>query len=185
MSIEELETKLSEISPLIRKFAESLKFTAVCEFKIEEWDNLISKPKFEKGLYFIEIKNDKRFNNFNNWIIDFTDKYEQKDEEGEHIFKYRFVPNLIKKRIKAQKEFGEWIPMYIGKSMNITDRVNQHVNIELEKNTFALKLKARTLLHDQTFRLNIIEINSKHYDLVVPRIESYFREKLNPIIGKQ
>lgn len=185
MSIEKLEAKLSEITPLMKEFAESLEFTAVCDFKIEQWDNLISIPKFEKGLYFIEIKNDKKFSDFNDWIKDFTSKYEQKDEDGRHIFKYRFVPNLIKKRIKAQKEYGEWIPMYIGKSMNITDRVNQHVNIGLEKNTFALKLKARTLLYDQTFRLNVIEINSKHYDLVVPRIESYFREKLNPIIGKQ
>lgn len=41
----------------MKEFAESLEFTAVCEFKIEQWDNLISIPKFEKGLYFKEINN--------------------------------------------------------------------------------------------------------------------------------
>lgn len=57
MNVEKLETKLSEIMPLLKEFADSIEFTALREFKIEQWDNLISIPKFEKGLYFIEINN--------------------------------------------------------------------------------------------------------------------------------
>lgn len=127
----------------------------------------------------IEIKNDNTFTSFNEWIDHFRVRW-----ENEKYLK-KFTPNLKKVRIKTHSDLKEWIPIYIGKSKNISTRIGEHIYKELDKTTFALKLMARENLKNETFRLQTIKIGVTNYDAIVPRIESYFRDEINPIIGKQ
>ncbi len=47
-----------------------------------------------------------------------------------------------------------------------------------------MKLSTRNNLHGYTIRVSTIKIDVINYDIIVPKIESYFREKFNPIVGR-
>ena len=175
-----LDLKLTEIQKELNDILENIDFEFICEFNMENCEsnipwNLITNP----GIYFLEIKNNKRFETFTDWINDFKKEWEDPK------YKWRFVPNLKQKRIQMHTELKEWIPIYIGKSHNIKDRIHQHIYKELEQNTFALKLKARENMKNETFRLSMIKLEIKNYDWIVPKFENKLRNKYNPLIGKQ
>ena len=75
--------------------------------------------------------------------------------------------------------------IYIGKSKNISKRVYEHIFLELNKKTFAMKLFARENLIDEIFRLSAIRIEIKNYDAIIPIVESELRNRFNPLIGRQ
>lgn len=181
--IDEINTKVEEIIKEIEKFALTLEFEEICEFSMEEDEDLdkkIPQDKLEKsGIYLIEIKNNGNWQNFSEWIEDFKKKWE--DER----YKKKSVPNIIQKRIKTHKELQDWIPLYIGKSKNIFSRFSDHIFKELDKTRSALKLKERENLKGEIYKLSIIHIPNKNYDFIVPFIERQLRDKINPIIGKQ
>ncbi|WP_157970322.1 hypothetical protein [Albibacterium indicum] len=85
----------------------------------------------------------------------------------------------------AHKELKEWIPLYIGKSRNIASRIHGHIFRELDKTTFAMKLKSRENLYGQRFRISYIKLDVNNYDMLVPYVERRLRNKINPIVGKQ
>jgi hypothetical protein len=178
---EEISSKINQLNNELKEYAKSLEFEPKCEFTLENCDELIPWNEIKgKGVYFIEIKNNKNFDDFKTWVENFRLEWENP------AYKRKFVPNLKKKRIKKQDgEFGDWIPLYIGKSNNISGRVKEHIHKELDKHTFALKLNAREHAKKETFRLSVIQIPTENYNIIMPIIENALRGKLNPIIGRQ
>lgn len=180
MQIESIDNEINRQLELLKEEVKLIDLQEVCEFKLDEaaekipWNDLVYK-----GIYLFEIKNDERFSDFNSWINDFKETWEGKD------YKYKFTPNTRKVRIKAHNELKEWIPIYIGKSRNIGQRIREHIFKELHKSTFALKLMARSNLKGNTFRLKVLKVEVKNYDSIVPKIEWQLRDRINPILGKQ
>lgn len=176
---EEINNKFTQLKTELSEFAETLEFTEICEFSMNDlsqipWDNLNIS-----GIYKIDIKNNGIYSDFPNWINEFREKWEDLQ------YKRKFVPNIKTKRIKMHNELQEWIPLYLGKSKKISSRIHQHIFKEMEKTTFALKLYARENIKDETYKLSIIEIQNENYDFIIPFVEKKLRDKINPIIGKQ
>lgn len=138
---------------------------------------LISYP----GIYKIEIKiSDDTTIVFNDWINKFRELWEHED------YKRHFVPNIkIKRVIANHPDSTIWFPLYIGKSKNISTRINEHIRFKLSRNTTAMKLLERVNIYENEFRISTIKINVANYDLIVPEFENYFRDKINPILGRQ
>ena len=177
--LESINTKLKNINAELIEFANSLELEFVCEFNMENcneipWENINCK-----GIYFIEIKNNYLFEDFKTWAENFRKEWE------DEMYKKKFVPNLKKIRINKLSELNEWIPLYIGKSKKIKSRVYEHIHKELGKPTFALKLNSRQHIKKETFRLSILKVDTENYDWVMPVFEKTLRDKLNPIIGRQ
>lgn len=176
-----IEEKLKNLNDEIEKFAESLKFKIVQEFtfsKIKE--DLITKEMKEldsQGIYFLEIYKGKDFENLKEWKVNFSEKW-KKD-------KINKSPTIAANRLRELSEFNEWIPFYLGKSEKIQKRITEHLTLEKEKSTYALKLNSRESLIKNRFRLSVIQIDTKHYDLIMHKIEQVLRNKYKPIVGKQ
>ncbi|MEJ8599089.1 hypothetical protein JSO61_009125 [Riemerella anatipestifer] len=178
-ALQSINLKLDQIKIELENFVENLELTEICNFNMENcgdipWDLI----KFQ-GIYFIEIQIRNKELTFDEWLQNFKNDWE--DER----YKRKFVPNIKLKRIRKHKELDEWIPLYLGKSKNISSRIFQHIYKDINKTTFALKLRARENIWKENFRLSVIEVNSDSYDWVVPVIERKLRDKLNPILGKQ
>jgi hypothetical protein len=160
----------------------ALKFTDAITFNIEQADELINYNELQfPGVYYLEISNSDRTADFKTWSDDFLEKWHHED------YLRKFTPNSRKMRLKAHRDATnfEWVPLYLGKSRNIGNRVHQHIHLGLEKPTFALKLKARTNVHDLKFRLSFIKIDVKNYNVIMPLVESQLRNRFNPILGRQ
>ena len=179
-SIEEIDEMFCSCIAEISSAAMDLKFTQNFEFRLSneipkvQWDSIVYP-----GVYLIEMKNNGEFDSFKPWIENFTKQWEHED------FKRKFVPNIKKKRVSQHTLIQEWIPIYIGKSKSIGKRFFEHLYLDLNRNTFALKLYSRPYFHNNYFRLSTIKIDVKSYDQIVPIIENTLRNKINPIIGKQ
>ena len=178
--INEIDGKLTELWSGVSEIAQKMIFKVITEFKIADANQSIPFNDLKyPGIYLIEIKNCRKFLDFNSWIFDFQEKWQHSDYKGYH------TPSIKKKRIKATKSFNDWIPLYIGKSKDINSRVYTHINQPREKTMFAMKLGLRTNLLGDIFRLSTIHIDVKNYDWIVPVIESELRKKINPLTGKQ
>ncbi len=175
----EIDQKLTTINKELTQAAATLKFDPICEFNMTTASNIPWDKLQHKGIYLIEINNSTKHQTIGDWVEAFQAEWELEE------YKRRFVPNLKKKRIKMHSELKEWMPIYLGKSRNIKKRVYEHIFIDLHRNTFALKLNSRENMQNKSFRLNILKIDTENYDWVVPKLEKYFRDKINPIIGKQ
>ncbi|WP_299676215.1 hypothetical protein [uncultured Dokdonia sp.] len=180
-SLNQIDDDITEIKLLIEKIILDLTFLEICEFKLNKhhipeipWGSL----KYS-GLYLIEIKNQGAFNTFSDWVEDFRLKWADKK------YLKSFTSNLKKKRIERHTKLNDWIPLYIGKSKKIEGRIHEHLFKELHKTTFALKLNARDNLFNETFRLSTLKCNVTNYSVIMPILESKFREQINPIIGRQ
>ncbi|WP_371142422.1 hypothetical protein [Burkholderia cepacia] len=113
------------------------------------------------------------------WMQAFRAEWEHED------YKRKFTPNLKKKRINRHRSLPEWLPLYLGKSRNVGARVLEHLNLGLDKTTFALKLRARPTMATRAFRLHVLELRVENYDLIAPALEAALRDRFNPIVGKQ
>jgi len=165
---------------ILNQIIEEVNFNKLSEFKLDDAANKIPwNDIVYSGIYLLEIKNNGTYSSFSEWVENFKSEWEHEE------YLRRFTPNLKKIRIRAHKELSEWMPLYIGKSKNISSRIHDHIYKELEKTTFALKLMARRNLINETFRLKTIKIEVENYDAIVPRIEWQLRNRINPIIGKQ
>ncbi|EPN8252974.1 hypothetical protein ACT3SD_004652, partial [Vibrio alginolyticus] len=98
----------------------------------------------------------------------------------------RYYPSRAKKHISRLKQ-GKFIPLYLGKRDNLSDRIINHLDGSEESGTYALKLRSRPeLLSGVELRYSFHEfnINPRAY-FGVEVIEKSLREVFNPIIGKQ
>ena len=181
--MKELELIDNELNRQFEKLSEitkAIKFELVAQFKIEEANEKIQWDQIQfPGIYLFEIKNDGKFASFEKWIKDFKAKWENEEYLKKH------TPNLRELSIKAHSHLADWVPMYIGKSRHVNKRIDEHINKELHKTTYALKLMARKNLKDNLFQLKTIKVSVNNYDAIIPRIESQLRNQLNPVIGKQ
>ena len=178
---DEIDKNLSGQMLLLKKETEGLKFKVVSEFKLEKSIRDIKFNNIEySGVYLFEINIDtKKYKSYKAWENEFIKKWRDKRYHGMH------TPDLKIKRLSKHTELKSWMPLYLGKSKNISKRVEDHLFIGLEKTTFALKLAARENLYNTDIRLSAINIAVNNYDLIVPKIESQLREKIHPIAGKQ
>jgi len=177
--LKKLDKELTVLNSELTEIAGELKFERICEFDMATAKEIPWEKLKSKGIYLMEIQNNSNHETFKEWVEEFQAEWEMEE------YKWHFVPNLKKKRIKMHSELNEWIPIYIGKSRNIEKRIYEHIFIDLQRNTFALKLNCRENMHDKNFRLSILKVETANYDWVVPKLERYFRDEINPLIGKQ
>lgn len=165
-------------SPLfteIVKVASDIEIPYVCDLSDK---SAIATQSFQ-GIYRIDICTSGSACTAAEWIERFRVEWEHDD------FKKKFTPNLKKKRIAFHTLLPEWMPLYLGKSKNVGSRVLGHIQLPLEKTTFALKLEARPAMKKYELRLHALPVLVKNYDLIVPAFESALRDRFNPLIGKQ
>lgn len=178
MSIAKIDSCITEQISLFSKKIDKLVFKKIIQFELKADTKKIIDAGYS-GIYLIEIKNCKSFPTIAEWIHDFQEKWDHKK------YYKKYVPTTKKKRILKNTALKEWMPLYIGKSKNIEKRLNEHIVLGLEKTTFALKLLARNNFFGKTIRISTIELSVTNYDILVPVLEKHFRDKINPIIGKQ
>lgn len=178
--IELIDKVFKEQTILLHNEIQTLQFNENFSFELgNSFDNSLFNFLPLMGVYLIEIKIDNSELSIQDWISTFKSKWEHTD------FINRFVPNTRIGRIRKHQEMTEWLPLYIGKSRNIQSRLKEHIYKKMEVNSGGLKLIERKNIYGEVFRISSIEINVNNYDLIIPQIERYFREKYNPILGKQ
>ena len=176
MNIEAIDEKISEQISFLKNEIPNLKFETYFEFKILDAQKSFIKEELNfQGIYLIEINNNLL--PFEKWIKKFKINWESKT--------FHNRPRLRKKSIDNLKIKDSWIPLYIGKSKRIGDRVFEHLFLENKKSTYALKLSSKEFLKNEVIRIKTINIDVKNYDQIVPYIESELRNEINPIIGRQ
>jgi hypothetical protein len=180
--IENIDNALTEQKVLLERGVKELVFKTVCVFNTTDLFNNIPFAELNyMGVYLIEIKSDCTIETFNEWFENFNQKWTDK------AYEKSFTPNPKKKRINYHKNIKHsgWIPLYLGKSNNICNRLKGHMFLKLNQPTFALKLLERKNLINDVFRLSTIKVEVENYDIIMPIIEKTLRDKYNPILGKQ
>ncbi len=173
--IAQLDEQLSNLFEGFNAIANDLNMGVICD--------LADKSKIEQqkypGIYRIDISTAGTALGVAEWIETLRGEWEHED------FLKKFTPNFKKKRIAEHKQLTEWMPLYLGKSKTVGKRVLEHINLGLEKSTFALKLNARAGMAKRKFRLSTLELRVKNYDLIAPALESALRNRFHPLVGKQ
>ena len=131
------------------------------------------------GIYLIEVHTGGKSIDVKEWISALRLEWEHPD------FLKKFTANFKEKRIRHHKSLPEWMPLYIGKSKTVGKRVLEHLNLELDKSTFAMKIKARPTMAKRDFRLSTLRLPVRNYSIIAPALESALRDRINPLIGKQ
>jgi hypothetical protein len=173
--IQQIDLQLTALLAPIAEVAATVEMPIVCNL-VEEHE--IAKHTYP-GLYRIDVSTAGANTELAAWVSAFRDEWEHAD------FKKSFTPNLKKKRIAEHAVLPEWMPVYLGKSKNIARRVLEHINLPLQKTTFALKLKARPTMASREFRLHALPLRVANYDVIAPALESALRNRFHPLIGKQ
>ncbi len=157
----------------------------ICQFTLPNKNFILPKIDKPTGIYFFEIKNNTNFKTFKEWIDNFKPKWEENiNSRTSKLIKYRIEHHLV------QNELKEWIPFYIGVAKDIETRLRRHMSEnenDCSNTTSALKLRRRKKLKNEEFRIKIVSIENieENYDMIMPAIELYLRDKINPIVGKK
>tara|TARA_B100000949_G_C14223585_1_gene425666 strand:- start:455 stop:1009 length:555 start_codon:yes stop_codon:yes gene_type:complete len=177
---------ISEQFDLVKAKITKDNLTTLCEFDLNDLESLKEKTQVLrkiKGIYLFEIHNQESLL-FDEWIEGFTNKF----RGFENKYLQKWTPNIVGKRTKIHKNqssSSEWIPLYLGKSQNIADRIDKHLNSKLGYPPSALKLKHRGNLNDERFRIQYIDFSYiRNYEAIVGLIEKKLREEINPIAGR-
>jgi len=178
--LNKIDSVLSKQFTLLSKEIKSMSFVDGPTFKLSEITDETSFPELDfPGIYLFEIKTDNTNVSFNSWVKNLKAEWESKKYLKKH------TPKFADKRVKMHSDLNDWMPIYIGKSEHVGDRIHQHLFKKLTQSTSALKLMERENLKKYTFRVSTIEINVKNYPEIVTRVEQELRNKFNPVIGKQ
>lgn len=171
----DLDTQLTQMFAGLENVAHSLSFEPLGNL-LEVDHEAIRFP----GLYLIEIRVDPEPQpDIKSWMTDFKAAWDREE------FKKSFVPSCQKARMKRHLKLQEWMPVYLGKSKKVGHRVWEHLHLEAEKSTFALKLKARDLLGSNQLRLSVLRLPVVNYDVLAPKLEAAMRRKFHPLVGRQ
>ena len=173
--MKEIDMSLTPILCKLKKNANDIDMPLICNTTQKD---IIKKQNYQ-GIYRIDISTQGTSISITDWIENFRRKWEHED------YKKKFTPNLKKKRIARHTVLLDWMPLYLGKSKNVGARVLEHIEIPLNKPTFALKLNARHEMKKYHFRLHAIRIDVTNYDLIAPVLEAALRDRFHPLIGKQ
>jgi hypothetical protein len=178
--IESIDLEFSKQLKLLESVVDNMTFIKICQFQVKKDIQVIPWDELEyPGIYLIEVKNNDKFLTFAEWVKEFRGRWEDQK------FIKKFTPNFKKKRIQAHSKLYEWIPLYLGKSRNISKRIYDHIFKELDKPTYAMKLFARDNMRNEIFRIQAIQLKVKNYDTIIPKVEKQLRDALNPLIGRQ
>lgn len=179
-SIKHIDNQLDTVFKKLTQTTQTIAFEEVATFTIKNTANVISREDLlSSGIYFIEIKCNPASDTYNKWIKRFEKKWNAK------AYQKKNTPTLQKNKIQAHKELKEWMPLYLGKSRKIANRINQHFHLKLNQSTSALKLAARENLKEELFRLSVFKLEITNYDAIMPRIEKQLRDQFLPLIGRQ
>lgn len=176
-----IDSELSAIRAKIEEIADREAFVESFEFKNDLSDEAVKNIKATHkyaGLYLFEIETNEE-SDHQKWFSEFISNWDTSRLYQKH------VPTTKKSRIDAHKEIKKWMPLYIGKSKKIWDRLDNHIKFDIDKTTFAIKFRIRDEFKDVNFRFSTIRIDADNYDIVAPVFESFLRNKFNPLVGKQ
>jgi hypothetical protein len=182
MSLHIIKTIDKKFDILLNEFAPialSVPFNRVGNLFDEE---LIKKQAYP-GIYYIELNTaGKTTVTLEQWLDNFQQEW--MDEK----YRDKFVANPQKHRVNKHKASGvlpSWMPLYIGKSKNVGERLQQHINFGLEKRTFSMKLACRPTMMIREWRVSTINLGGiANYDVIAPMMETIQRGKYNPIVGR-
>lgn len=173
--VHDIDKRLTALFAGFDQVAHSLTFESLGDLLAVDRDR-IQIP----GLYFIEVcTRDHKAQTIESWLSQFTAAWDQEE------FKKSFVPSCQKARMKKHTVLNEWMPLYLGKAEKIGRRIWEHLYLDKDKRTFALKLQARNLLDGNRFRLSVLRLPLANYDILAPRLESALRRKHHPLVGRQ
>lgn len=171
----EIDSLLTPILEDLKTIANDIEMAYICPLS----DKKTIEQQNYQGIYRIDISTAGSKKTLDEWITSFQEQWEL------DTFKKKFTPNLKKKRIAQHRTLPEWMPLYLGKSKVVGKRILQHLELPLDKTTYALKLNARGNMSKYAFRLHTILLPVKNYDLVAPILEATLRDRFQPLIGKQ
>lgn len=177
--MEIIDQKITLLQIELQEYAQSLKFEQLCEFSMKNLETIPWEKLNFQGLYLIEIKNDLKHNVFKEWSEEFCCRWQ------DPLYVKKWVSNPKKMRLSKHTELKDWIPLYIGKSKKIKDRLYEHIHLKLDQPTTGLKLKIRENMQNEVFRVSFINMPTQNYDWVMPKFEKILRDRINPIIGRQ
>ncbi|WP_028560619.1 hypothetical protein [Paenibacillus pinihumi] len=173
-------------------------------FKDENPNFATSKDFFsvfreEVGVYLFEANFSAYFNNWRKGVEDvesslLVEKWCEEIkklwsgvEKSPAFYKSRALQHFV---TEEQNKFrDDWVPLYVGKSMNVQNRVYEHIEGKSSM-TYGMKLSHRELLQQQgiQFRVSYSPLEELSDDVMyklVAVIENQVRAKYNPIIGRQ
>jgi hypothetical protein len=171
----EIDRQLSTLFANFSSIAADLEMPLICALSEE---HVIAQQTYP-GLYRIDVATAGGPSEVAAWVDALREEWEHED------FKKSFTPNLKKKRIAQHRTLPDWMPLYLGKSKKVGTRVLEHINLDMRKTTFALKLKARPGMAKRSFRLHTLELPVQNYDVIAPALETALRNRFHPLIGKQ
>ena len=154
----DIDAQLTRVFSDFEDIAPGLPMQEICYLADEQ---KISQQNYA-GLYLIEVRTADETVDLAEWIRVFNTEWEHED------YKRMFTPNVKKKRVAAHDVLKEWMPVYLGKSKNVGARVLEHINLALDRTTFAMKIKARENMSARVFRLRTLALPVANYDVVVP-----------------
>jgi hypothetical protein len=180
--LSEIDNQISESIVELNSIIHDFDFEIIHTFTLSQDIDFSFLSKLEySGIYLIEIKVKEEFVNLDSWINHFTCLWHDEN------YKKHFVPNVKIKRVKRHTSLCDWFPIYIGKSKNISTRIKEHIDLKLSRPTTSMKLLERKNIYGFEFRIKTIVIpqSVKNYDVIAPFMESHFRNKISPILGRQ
>jgi len=184
--MKEIDKIISEQFDLVKAKITKENLITLCEFDLNDLESVKEKTQVlrkVKGIYLFEIYKQESLL-FDEWIEQFTIKF----RGFENKYLQKWTPNIVGKSTKLhlnKNSSAEWIPLYIGKSQNIADRIDKHLTSKLGFPPSALKLNDRKNLNDEHFRIQYIDFSYlRNYEAIVGLIEKKLREEINPIAGR-
>lgn len=173
--IQKIDEKLTKLFRGFEQTAQRLEFQPLGDLLQVDLETL----QFS-GLYFFEVWSSPYGTaKLDDWLSCFTATWNQEE------FKKSFVPSCQKGRMAKHTTVHEWMPLYLGKSEKLGNRIWEHIHLAADKRTFALKLKARNLLEGNRYRLSVLRLKVANYSVLAPKIEAALRKKHLPLVGRQ
>ncbi|NVI84058.1 hypothetical protein [Janthinobacterium sp. BJB401] len=135
------------------------------------------------GLYYLEAK--FPFSRYTE-LEDFGDRWGRIRAKDVPPAMPRYYPQRAKMH-KEKLTNGEYLPFYLGKRLDIKDRLKGHIIGGGESKTYSLKLQSRPeIIKGIDFRFGFLPIPvHEHGYFCVALLEHAIRDRINPIIGKQ
>src|SRR5450830_1833497 len=174
----EIDQALSALFDDFDEIVRGLEMQDICMLTDHETILLQNYP----GIYRIDVKVEAPLSDkagVDAWMDDFVAEWDHPDYLGQN------TPTTKLRRIAQHSSIPQWMPVYIGKSSNVARRVSEHIHLPLNRRTVAMKLAARRIWTERTFRLSTLPLPVKHYALIAPQVETHLRDQINPLVGRQ
>ncbi|PKH62108.1 hypothetical protein CXF83_08500 [Shewanella sp. Choline-02u-19] len=175
MPLEKLQVQLNESKNQMKKYVDTLKFGKQSFYEDFLTRTDISVP----GIYKIEIRASSFTQQKDSWKIDFVKHWDMYKGKGCR------TPSSKKIRFQRHNDIlaGEWVPLYIGRSLDVRSRLDLHKNTPFKEAYQALKLIDRGIYESENFRVSFFELPKMNYEFISLYVEDAFREQINPIVG--